>query len=276
MSKAGFIDTDCGTASYTVDTPNPATCFEFDMGAGAPRGQREIDDQGVQGTSVEQALEQFCNDIDGQKVEASDDGDKVNQHTRRWGYAVFGVPDRRSFWLRAQYAPRPGCQGYEWPHKTNCKASFKQGMGQCSGGPRTDGFLIQGIGCIDYSLHVTTNVFDDSPPWTKPTLRFPPPEDAPKDGNTNRLECQDQGQPSRPLSDEDLNKAIDAFCSDREGKEIRGFHERGHQWANFYDYPPRGQPQFYNHEKYTMHRAMAAETVNYGAPAPYDDMDHCK
>ena len=266
MSRAGYVETDCGVASYSVDRPNPATCWTWPFGA--PKGQKEVDHEGVPGTSVEQAIEDFCNGIDGQKVEESDDETK-NQHARRWGYAEWGVTDRHSFWLRAQYASRPSCGGWEWPHKTNCKAAFKQGMEQCAAGVgTTGGMIIAGIGCIDYSIHVTDNVFDDSPPWKTPTLRFPPPLDAPKPGGgSNTPQCYTNTQATRPLTDDDLYRAIDAFCQN--GNDIQGFS--GHM----FNYPPDGQTPFYPDDKYIMIFTMGAETVNNGAPKPYADMNQC-
>ncbi|KAF2653177.1 hypothetical protein K491DRAFT_680775 [Lophiostoma macrostomum CBS 122681] len=253
---------DCGIASFTVDRPNPATCWSWPVGA--PRGQKEVDHEGVPGTSVEQAIEQFCDDIDGQKVEATFDEAK-NQHARRWGFAEWGVPDRRSFWLRAQYASRPNCQGYEWPHKTNCKAAMKQGMEQCSPGQgTTGGMIIGGIGCIDYSIHLTDNVFDDSPPWKEPTLRFPPPLDAPKPGggsHTPNCGCGCKMVPTCCL------RAIDAYCQN--GNDIQGW--QGHM----FNYPPEGQTQFYPNDDLTMLISMGAQTVNNGDQAPYADMKQC-
>jgi hypothetical protein len=269
MSRAGHVETDCGVASFTVDRPNPAVCWSWPFGA--PRGQKEVDHEGVGGTSVEQAIEQFCNDIDGQKVEATFE-EARNQHARRWGFSEWGVPDRRSFWLRAQYASRPNCQGYEWPHKTNCKAAFKQGMEQCSPGQgRTGGMIIGGIGCIDYSIHLTDNVFDDSPPWKEPSLRFPPPLNAPgRNGKSHLPFCYDDAhgyQATRPLSDADLNKAIDAFCQN--GKDILGW--KGHMFS----YPPDGQPRFYPNDDLTLIFTMGAQTVNNGDSEPYADMSQC-
>jgi hypothetical protein len=174
MSKFGYVETDCGIASYSVDRPEAPECWSVTGGQafGAPRGQKEVDEEGGVGTSVDHAINEFCNDIDGQKVVDSND-EAQNSHYRRWGYSEFRVSERRSFWLKAEYAPGPACQGYEFPHKTNCRAALSQGLETC-GGTRTFGLKIHGIGCIAYSIHVTSNVHDDSPPWRDPVVRFPP------------------------------------------------------------------------------------------------------
>lgn len=76
-------------------------CWDYEFGA--PRGRKEVDQEGGIGMSVDDALEQFCNDIDDQKVK----GDV--EHLRRFGFGEWGIQDRRSYWLRAQYAPCDGC-----------------------------------------------------------------------------------------------------------------------------------------------------------------------
>jgi hypothetical protein len=131
-----------------------------------------------------------------------------------------------------------------------------------------------GIGCIDYSIHITDNIYDDSPPWDKPTLRFPPPLNAQKDGHAQSVKCTEWAQPTRPISEYDMDRAIDAFCEN--GKEIAGFHVGKRRWGEMFNFPPRGQPQFYKHEDLRMHIAIGAATVNVGNPTPYDNMDYCK
>lgn len=59
---------------------------------------------------------------------------------------------------------------------------------------------------------------------------------------------------TRPLSEEDLNKAIDFFCPD--GAEIKGF---GKYWEGMTDYPPQRQTQFYPHEGMKYHLTIGAQ-----------------
>jgi hypothetical protein len=272
MSKTGLVETDCGIASYSVDKPNPPECWPADFGA--PRGQKEVDEEGGGGTSVEAALESFCNDIDGQKVEDNTDEEKTT-HAKRWGYAEWRVSNRRSFWLKAQYASRPGCQGYEFPHKTNCKAALRQGLDACSANQgRTTGFSIQGIGCIDYSIHISDSTRDDSPPWKETVKEFPPPLSAQKiGGGAHEVNCTWYTTPGKPLQDQDFNNALDAFCKD--GADIKGWG-RDH-WDDMTDYPPEGQPQFWAGKQLGMHLTMGAKTVNNdGNDEPYEDISWCQ
>ena len=71
MSKSGFVETECGIASYSVDRPEASDCWDDEFGA--PRGKKEVDEEGGVGTSVDDALIEFCDDIDGQKVIESSD-----------------------------------------------------------------------------------------------------------------------------------------------------------------------------------------------------------
>jgi hypothetical protein len=84
------------------------------------------------------------------------------------------------------------------------------------------------------------------------------------------LRCM-AGQPTRPVSEKDLNEAIDYFCKD--GADIKGIGKNG---ENMVDYPPEGQPQFYPNDGYTMHLTMGASTVNQGETPPYKNMGWCK
>jgi len=53
---------------------------------------------------VDEAIEQFCNDIDGQKVFNQDGKRDI---ARRWGFSEWRVPSRSSYWLRAEYKAYP-------------------------------------------------------------------------------------------------------------------------------------------------------------------------
>lgn len=263
MSKTGLFETDCGTASYSVHRPDAPQCWPGKVGA--PRGKKEVDEEGGVGTSIDNAIVEFCNDIDGQKVVESVDVDE-SIRARRWAYSEWRVPDRKSFWLKAQYAPRPGCQGFELPHKTNCKAALRQGMDIC-GGSRTTGFMIHGIGCIDYSIHISDNTHEDSPPWKDPNIVFPPPNDAKyKNGDVGKAQCK--GTKYNKISREDVDAGIASFCAD--GKEVTGWGWQDVKGLT--NYPPEGQPQFYDNDpnqRYNLHMVLGAKIPE--GQDPYQD-----
>jgi hypothetical protein len=214
--------------------------------------------------SVEKAIDAWCRDNDGKDIPS--DG-----IFWRWGVTQLGVPNRRSYWLRAaQTCDNPGkFNRYE------CKKALMDGMENCDKGPETHG-LAASIACLDYSIDLGGTTDSAIPPWAaKPdTNKFPPPEDAArsnKNGAAYAPVC-DEGRGMRPLSDEDLNKAIDAFCQN--GQKIRGF---GKSWANMFDYPPKKTPQFYDYDRLTLHLTMGAEGINNnGGRDPYADPKWCK
>jgi hypothetical protein len=225
----------------------------------APINEKDAD----HGTSVEQAIDTWCGDNDGKDV--GSDGIYW-----RWGITQLGVSNRSSFWLRAAKT----CDKPEKFNKLECKKALTDGMKQCDKGPETHGHAAS-VDCLDYSIDFSGTTDDKIPPWTqkKEDEKFPPPEDAEKKnghGEGHAPNC-DKGNGERPLTDEDLNKAIDAFCQN--GHEIRGF---GKHWENMFDYPPAKEPQFYHQDKLTMHLTFGAETINNGGAQPYEDMGWCK
>jgi hypothetical protein len=129
--------------------------------------------------------------------------------------------------------------------------------------------------CLDYSIRPSYMVDTDQPPWhqTNEKRKFPPPENAERKGGNGgdyKPLCN-EGNGKIPLSNDDLNKAIDWFCQD--GIEPKGF---GQYSDGFEDYPPRNEPQFYQDDSLTMFLTMAAETINNGGPDPYEDMNWCR
>lgn len=88
--------------------------------------------------------------------------------------------------------------------------------------------------------------------------------------NETALRCLG-GQPTRQISDDELNRSINAFC--KNGADIKGF---GKYSENMIDYPPKGETQFYPNDRLTYHLTFGASTVNQGEPNPYKDMGWCK
>ena len=225
----------------------------------APRSDKDANG----GTSVEKAVDTWCNDNDGKDVGA----DGIYW---RWGVTQLSVPNRSSFWLRATKT----CDKPEKFNRQECKKALMDGMKECDKGPETHG-LAASVGCLDYSIDLSGVTDGAMPPWAEKEedRKFPPPEFAEKkDGNGQGYapNC-DKGNGERPLTDADLNKAIDAFCQN--GQEIKGY---GEKWANMFDYPPPKEPQFYNHETHKMYLTFGAETINNGGADPYQDMRWCK
>jgi hypothetical protein len=224
----------------------------------APISEKDAD----HGASVEQAIETWCNDNDGKDV--GPDGIYW-----RWGVTKLGVPNRSSFWLRAAQT----CGQSRKLDKQQCKKSLTAGMKQCDKGPVTHGHRAD-LDCLAYNIDLSGNVDPALPPWSSPrsidSEKFPPPLDK------ERAPTCDSGKGARPVTDEDLNKAISAFC--RDGAKINGFSSGGRSWENMFDYPPENEPQWFPNDALTMHLAIGAESVKNGGPLPYDakDMRWCE
>jgi hypothetical protein len=166
----------------------------------APRNDKDAGG----GTSVEKAIDAWCKDNDGKDV--GSDG-----FYSRWGVTRLDVPNRSSFFLRAARTCNRADKFNQW----ECKKALREGMEQCDKGPETHG-LAASVACLDYSIDFSGVTYDGMPPWAEKDedRRFPPPE------FDNPPVC-DPNNGYRPLSNEDLNKAIDAFCQD--GKTIQGY-----------------------------------------------------
>jgi hypothetical protein len=154
-------------------------------------------------------------------------------------------------------------------NKENCLEALNKGMEHCDPGNGYSHGLAGSVGCLDYSIDLSGSTKEGNPPWAEQHA-FPTPEDLP--GHSVKPDCAASRYWSdRPLTDFDLERAIDAYCVD--GKEIKGAGKYG---ENDFHFPPKGQPQFYQDDSYTMHIALRAETINNGARAPYYDMNWCK
>lgn len=257
----------CGSYSFAIDTkakepvddkPEPPkvsiTCRNHPLSA----PKHDTNAKGA--TSVESAMNKWCSDNNEHAV--------GNDIFWRWGVTELDVPNRNSFWLRASMN---GDKKEGKFSKDDCSAAIKAGIEQCDTGKDVNHGFTASVGPLDYSLDLSGVTQDGNPPW-KEHPAFPAPEFAPgkkTGGAANRPICYaDYG---RKLSTTDLESAVNAFC--RDGADIIGF---GKHWANAFQYPPKGQPQFYASQSSTMHLELFAETVQNGAPEPYDNMDWCK
>jgi hypothetical protein len=203
----------------------------------APRNDKDASG----GTSVEEAIDAWCKDNDGKDV--GSDGLYA-----RWGVTRLDVPNRSSFFLRAART----CGSADKFNRWECKRALMEGMEECDKGPETNG-LAASVACLDYSIDLSGVTYDGMPPWAEKEedFRFPPPE-----GIESGVRCYG-GHTYRPLSDEDLNKTIDAFCQD--GKEIQGY-------GKMFDFPPKNEPQFYSYEVINMHLTVGAELSKNSEP----------
>lgn len=266
MGKGGGLYIGCGTYTFSIDPPPgrnseaKITCRNHQLSA----PQHDGDAQG--GTSMESAIKQWCEDNDGKEVTSA------REIWQRYGITELGVSDRRSFWLRASLS----CGNSETMHKEICKKSLLDGMKKCDPDSSETHGETASLGCLDYSTDMSGVTQDDNPAWSEKP-HYPPPEYAPS-GNgdgPNRVVCYpSEIQPGSFLSEDQINEAIAAYCSNE--VEIKGFG--GERLTNAFDYPPNGKPQFpTNDKRYVMHLGMIAETVdNNGGRQFYADPAWCE
>lgn len=260
MAGTGGIDVGCGSYSYSIFSPSrepSITCRNHPLSA----PQYDSDADG--GPSVGSAINQWCGDNHGKRP------DTENIYWR-WGITQLGVPNRSSFWLRAT---ANSCDRPESIVKDECVKSLTDGMTQCDPESVVTHGLTASIGCLVYDLDLSGVTRGESPPWDEKPA-FPAPEFAPGKGlggAANKPLCYDPSiQKGQKIFEDDLNKAIDAFCI--EGKKIEGF---GEDWEHMFRYPPDEQDSFYQ-EGRPMHLNLGAENKQNGGPDLYDNMDWCK
>ncbi|KAI9651362.1 hypothetical protein NHQ30_001403 [Ciborinia camelliae] len=172
------------------------------------------------------------------------------------------LPDSSSFRLHGNLNLDEyyGKTNEEMFDKDKCIQALHDGMDKCDEETTRSHGHTTGAGCIDYSIFLGGITRDGSTPW-EVSFIFPPPEFEKDPGGVDTALSCAGGQEGRPISDSDLEKAIDGFCKD--GAKIKGY---GEYWENMYNFPPKGQPQFYNNDLYKMHLTMEAETINNGGP----------
>jgi hypothetical protein len=102
--------------------------------------------------SVKKVIDTWCRDNDGKDIPS-------NGIFWRWGSTKLGVPNRRSYWLRAaQTCDNPG----KFNHH-ECKKVLMDGMEECDKGPETHG-LAASIACLDYSIDLCATTDSAIPP----------------------------------------------------------------------------------------------------------------
>ncbi|KAF2120142.1 hypothetical protein BDV96DRAFT_641993 [Lophiotrema nucula] len=255
MAESGVITIGCGEYTYTVFPPPiklEITCRNHPRSA----PQHDSDAQGALG--VDSAVDQFCSDNDG-RVEID--------LSQRYGITEFGIADRNSFWLRASL---DGCSDAQKIVKDECTTALKNGTQQCDPQSTETHGVTSKVGCLAYSIDLGGAM---TPPWAE-IHEWPAPEFLPGRGlggaANEPIPYGSDIQLGRPLSNDDIESSIGAFC--RDGQEINGY---GKDNEAMYIYPPKGTTQFYPDDSLTMNLALGAETMNNGASWPYDDMNWC-
>lgn len=181
------------------------------------------------------------------------------------------MPNRSSFWLRANVN---GVKKEGNFTKDDCIAALTDSLSECDPNSDTTHGFTASVGSVDYSLDLSGVTQDGNPPWAEKPA-FLASEFAPRKGLGSAGHSPACYAPSddvgRKISEPDLASAVDAFCID--GIDVKGF---GKYWDAMFQYPPKGQSQFYNSDALKMHLLLGAETINNGAKEPYDEMNWCK
>lgn len=267
MAASGGITIGCGTYSFTIES-KPKPVESSIKCRNHPLSAPKHDSNANGATSIESAARNWCQDNDGHMINRTPGTDNIFW---RWGITQLDVPNRSSFWLRANVN---GVNKEGKFVKDECIAAITDGLSKCDSNSDISHGFTASVGSMDYSVDLSGVTQDGNPPWAEKPA-FPAPEFVPgKDlgGFAHSPACYaPEDSVGRKLSEGDLASAVDAFCVD--GADIKGF---GKYWDAMVQYPPKGQPQFYNSDALKMHLLLGAETINNGAKQPYDDMDWCK
>jgi hypothetical protein len=196
-----------------------------------------------------------------------------DQRYGRWDITQLGVAKRSSFWPRArvEYENEKGVIV-----KEQCIAAYTDALKECdAGSDRTHGFSAL-VGTMTYSLELGGFVQEGNPPWDE-HVSFPPSEYQARLGSDNTAgdpygpQCPGS-RPGRRIFPDDLEKAISWFCVN--GRPLK---EPDNPLTTQSRYPPEGEAEFWQGDRYTMHLSMGAEPLKWsGGDRPYFDPDACK
>jgi hypothetical protein len=264
LAGSGAIDIGCNTYSFTVHHQIQSTTKCLSHLLDAPKKDRAASGE----TSVESAIQTWCSDNDNHQFTSNTISGNVYW---RWGITQLDVPDRRSFWLRAN--PNGNNQQASFV-KDECIAALTEGLSKCDPDSDTSHGLTASTGTIDYSLDLSGVTIGDSPPcYEYPS--FPAPEQLTAKGSKKPQtpKCWDANRyaTGSKVFPDNLEQAIDAWCID--DAEIKGFSHNSDQGQVF---PPEGQPGFYPESWNPQHIHIAVQMVENGAPEPYENMDWCQ
>jgi hypothetical protein len=161
-------------------------------------------------TPVKAAIEEFCKNHNGQKIEKR--GDRIYD---RWDVSGLGILKRSSVWLSATTGPFNQCDKGTIEDK-DCIAVLSSAMNSCDKDQLyTAGVLAQGEGCIEYAIEVSSSIHEGDPPWDQHVKSFPPPETVRSDISPaslvdSQIVCSKER--GSTWSTEDAEAAIEEYC----------------------------------------------------------------
>jgi hypothetical protein len=218
------------TPTDTPTEPRDLKCLQKEWGA-----PKESTTDGS--TTVKTAIQDFCKERNGQRVENR--GDHIYD---RWDVSGFGITKRESLWLSATTGPFDQC-GQGTINEKDCVAVLTGAMNACDKGqPMTFGAVSQGDGCIEYAIEISPSIHEGDPPWNQHVKKFPPPEVirsglAPASDVDAQVVCSKEmgGQ----WSPEDADAAIEEYCGNDyawsdgyEPMSIKGNVKIAASWTN--------------------------------------------
>jgi hypothetical protein len=228
MASQGIID---AMYSFNIEVPQPridVTCRDAPGGYTAPK----YDKSASGATGIESAIKQWCYD-NGLK-QLNKDGPTPYG---RWPITQINVPNRSSFWPRAQVHGnnKIGIILYD-----QCISAFTEGLKRCEpNSDMTHGFSAL-LGSLEYSIDVNGWTQEGNPPWDQKVF-FPPADNLPRpNGKAYGSECFQHDSPGEKIDVSDFEKAIDSYCQN--GAALQA---PGSSWGGMYQFPPKSQPAFY-------------------------------
>ena len=232
MASTGILDTGCALYSFGIEVPQvktEVTCRDPKGAYTAPKYDKSATSGAI---GIESAIKTWCAEYG------------LTQLTKgktapygRWLISQINVPNRISFWPRAQVERNNniGIILYD-----ECVTAFTEGLNTCE--PDSDithGFTTL-CGSLEYSIDVSGWTQEGNPPWDQ-KVSFPPADNMPRKGGTPfASECYPANLPGEKVNEYDFEKAIDAFCPD--GADLDAAE---HDWENMFEYPPQSEPAFY-------------------------------
>jgi hypothetical protein len=251
MADTGIIDAGCAAYTFSIQAPKPpevkvkVQCGSSETRFTAPKYDSAAD--GAMG--VETAVTRWCSENDQVYLNHNDNNPGGDQKYARWPMTQLKVPNRSSFWTRAKVFDQTQNGVIT---KDQCISAYTDGLKQCDqGSDRTIGFSAV-VGTMTYTLETSGFTQDNNPPWDAHQM-WPPVEyhEGPK--------CSSADTNYRPIFPDDLEKAMSWYC-------VNGAPLKDH---THYDevndqYPPPGQPRFYESAGYKMVLWMGAAPMGGG------------